>query len=333
MSDTGYDIAGTLQSSQPSSSGAPARSDDPAWKHAFLDPNNKKHVICIHCKKFIKGGGITRLKEHLAGITGDIAPSKSVSGEVKWQMERMVMETEKKRYLNKEIGNPQGTPIDDEELEEEEVEIEEITPLKLQRGNEPQISSFQNHGMPMTSKVPQGRPMTNFQPRTTPGSRQSIRSSMATKEQKDAADMTMASWWFDPSLPLNAANSKFFQPMANAITSVGPGYKVPTYDALRGKLLKNLVEEVNALMKHYKSSWSETGCSIMADGWTDGRQKSLINFLIYCPKGVLFFKSVDTSAVRKNADALFGLFEDVISIGPQNVCCAYALIKPHRIEK
>lgn len=121
MSDTGYDIAGTLQSSQPSSSGVPAQSDDPAWKHAFLDPNNKKHVICIHCKKFIKGGGITRLKEHLAGITGDIAPSKSVSGEVKWQMERMVMETEKKRYLNKEIGNPQGTPIDDEELEEEEV--------------------------------------------------------------------------------------------------------------------------------------------------------------------------------------------------------------------
>ncbi|RWR86306.1 hypothetical protein CKAN_01519800 [Cinnamomum micranthum f. kanehirae] len=173
--------------------------------------------------------------------------------------------------------------------------------------------------------------MTTFQPRTTPGSQQSIRSAMATKEQKDAADMAMARWWFDPSLPLNAANSKFFQPMANAITSVGPGYKVPTYDALRGKLLKNLVEEVNALMKHYKSSWSETGFSIMADGWTDGRQKSLINFLIYCP--ILFFKSVDTSAVRKNADALFGLFEDVISVGPQNVCCAYALIKPHRIEK
>lgn len=77
--------------------GVPARSDDPAWKHAFLDTNNKKHVICIHCKKFIKGGGITRLKEHLVGITGDIAPCKSVSSEVKWQMERMVMETKRKK--------------------------------------------------------------------------------------------------------------------------------------------------------------------------------------------------------------------------------------------
>lgn len=89
----------------------------------------------------------------------------------------------------------------------------------------------------MTSKAPQGRPMTNyFQPRTTPGSQQSIRSAMSTKEQKEAADMAMARWWFDASLPYKAAKSKFFQPMANAITSVAPGYKVPTYDALRGKL-------------------------------------------------------------------------------------------------
>lgn len=52
----------------------------------------------------------------------------------------------------------------------------------------------------------------------------------------------------------------------------------------------------------------------------DGKRRSLINFLVYCTKGVLFFKSVDKSDVRKNTDALFGLFEDVvISVGPQNI--------------
>lgn len=59
---------------------------------------------------------------------------------------------------------------------------------------------------------------------------------MATKEQKVAAEMAMARWWFDASLPYKAAKSKVIQPMANAITSVGPGYKVPTCDALKGEL-------------------------------------------------------------------------------------------------
>lgn len=107
--------------------------------------------------------------------------------------------------------------------------------------------------------------------------------------------------------------------MTNTITSVGPVHKVPTDRALRGKLLKNLVE-VNALMKHYNSAWSETSCSIVVDGQTNGKLRSLINFLVYYPKGILFFKSLDTSVARKKTDASFGLFEEVVtSVGPKNV--------------
>jgi len=27
----------------------------------------------------------------------------------------------------------------------------------------------------------------------------------------------------------------------------------------------------------------------MADGWTDQKRRTLINFLVYCPKGTIFF--------------------------------------------
>ncbi|CAN0919423.1 hypothetical protein LINGRAHAP2_LOCUS31448 [Linum grandiflorum] len=58
----------------------------------------------------------------------------------------------------------------------------------------------------------------------------------------------------------------------------------------------------------------------MADGWTDNRQRSLINFLIYGPKGISFVKSVDASGMVKTAENLFKLFEGVIEwVGPENV--------------
>ena len=51
-----------------STASAPARSNDPAWAHARVVPEARNNTICLYCNKLIKGGGITRLKYHLAGI-------------------------------------------------------------------------------------------------------------------------------------------------------------------------------------------------------------------------------------------------------------------------
>jgi hypothetical protein len=50
----------------------------------------------------------------------------------------------------------------------------------------------------------------------------------------------------------------------------------------------------------------------MADGWSDQRQRTLINFLVYCPQGVVFVKSVDASGIVKDAEMLCNLFCEVI---------------------
>lgn len=53
-------------------------------------------------------------------------------------------------------------------------------------------------------------------------------------------------------------------------------------------------------------------CIIIADGWTDQCKRTLINFVVYCPRGIMFLKSNDPSNVSKIADLLYKLFKDVV---------------------
>ena len=56
--------------------GPVVRSEDPAWAYgrAVLDARN--NTQCTFCCKVTTGGGITRLKYHLAGIPGDVEECK-----------------------------------------------------------------------------------------------------------------------------------------------------------------------------------------------------------------------------------------------------------------
>ena len=58
----------------------------------------------------------------------------------------------------------------------------------------------------------------------------------------------------------------------------------------------------------------------MADGWIDTRHRSLINFLVYCPRGMVFVKSVDASNIVKSTKNFFKLFDEVVTwVGPKNI--------------
>ena len=48
--------------------------------------------------------------------------------------------------------------------------------------------------------------------------------------------------------------------------------------------------------------------------------KTLLNFLVYCPQGLMFIKSVDASAQVKDATLVCQLLDEFIQeIGPQHV--------------
>ncbi|CAN1153524.1 hypothetical protein LINPERPRIM_LOCUS14750 [Linum perenne] len=59
----------------------------------------------------------------------------------------------------------------------------------------------------------------------------------------------------------------------------GPGFKPPSYHEIRETLLKEELEEVEAKLSIFRNEWIKVGCSIMSDGWTDRKQRSICNFL------------------------------------------------------
>ena len=85
--------------------------------------------------------------------------------------------------------------------------------------------------------------------------------------------------------------------MINAIALISFGY----YDAWGVKLLAKVKNKVKLLIDAYRSIWNDTRYITMTDGWTNGKHRILINFLVYYPKGIAFIKSVDISAIMTYA--------------------------------
>ena len=55
------------------------RVKDPTWIYVDVIDNR---MYCKFCKKHIKRGGIHKLKKHLTGIRGQIAPYKAPTKEI-----------------------------------------------------------------------------------------------------------------------------------------------------------------------------------------------------------------------------------------------------------
>ena len=66
---------------------------------------DKIAMMCIYCDKIVRGGGINRLKDHLAGKMGQVSLCKKVSPDVRYQMKQNIEENKsknKKRRIDEE---------------------------------------------------------------------------------------------------------------------------------------------------------------------------------------------------------------------------------------
>nr|XP_025703529.1 uncharacterized protein LOC112805350 [Arachis hypogaea] len=286
---------------------------DPAWGHCkqVLD-KGKTALVCIYCEKLIRGGGINRVKHHLAGKGGDIEACRKVPAVVRHQFNQNIEDLRtKKRKTQEEYAESYGA-CDDVEREFDEIERNEMR--QQQASRIPAPSSRKGVGKQVKGL------QSFFPPAATPGAQPSIKSVLQSKEIVEKCDIAIARWMMDASVPFNAVNSAYYQSMIDAIANMGAGYKGPNYQRVRGYLLSKLVEDVKKMIEGYRVIWKQTGCTIMADGWTDRCRRTLINFLVYCPKGTVFLKSVDASHISKTVEALFKLLRDVVLfVGPENV--------------
>nr|CAN72291.1 hypothetical protein VITISV_007351 [Vitis vinifera] len=115
---------------------------DPAWEHVSEERygNGRRALICLYCKKITKGGGIHRMKLHLAGMKGDIGPCKSVPPDVRFCMENSLQEFVNAKKATKEADeyrNPYGPNVSQFEgdMAEGEEEVQEMqSPMAASSG-------------------------------------------------------------------------------------------------------------------------------------------------------------------------------------------------------
>ncbi|RDX61627.1 hypothetical protein CR513_60125, partial [Mucuna pruriens] len=96
-----------------------------------------------------------------------------------------------------------------------------------------------------------------------------------------------------------------FKLMIEAVGNYGPHLKSSTYHELRVPLLKKELQYTKDMLKGHEGN-EKYGCSIMSDGWTDKKNRTLINFLVNCSSGTMFVKCIDASEFMKIGDKEIG---------------------------
>ncbi|XP_057791194.1 uncharacterized protein LOC131008327 [Salvia miltiorrhiza] len=278
------------------------KSNDPGWKHCVAVGPGTNKVKCLYCGK-VMNFGITRGKEHLIGKRGKVAPCKQAPPSVR---------TELLEYYQAKENEKKGTNPKDIDLgfgfDDEEDESATQTPSARSCGTSQPIKkgSIEMFLTKTTSSKDKGK-QTN------------IRGAI-DKEAVARVHQYIARFWYQAGLSFNLVKLDAFQNMIEAIGAFGRNLPAPSYHSIRVPLLNKELEYTNNLLEKNKEEWGRHGCSIMSDGWTDRKQRTIINFSVNSPSGTVFVKSIDGSAFVKTGDKLFELLDELVEeIGEENV--------------
>ncbi|GFY90703.1 HAT transposon superfamily protein [Actinidia rufa] len=235
---------------------APPRATDPGWAHGVMVNGGRQKIKCKYCHKVILGGGISRLKQHLAGERGNVVPCDVVPEDVKVQFQqhlgfKVLEKMKRKKGLKSEKNSS--------------IYLDNCKGDKTMQKKTPKVASRRDStGERRGKEVDEGmsnrakKRKKHFNPVVTPDSHPPILS-LASQESIDQADMTVAKFMFDGGIPLSASKSYYFQQMADAIAAAGPGYKMPSYHSLRGKLLNKSVQESKEQCRELRKSCKDIG--------------------------------------------------------------------------
>ncbi|XP_028084973.1 uncharacterized protein LOC114286086 [Camellia sinensis] len=136
----------------------------------------------------------------------------------------------------------------------------------------------------------------------------------------DRAMMRITRWIYDASIAFNAVSYDSFGPMVEAVGQYGPSMKPPSFHEVQVPYLKKELSHTNELMRIQKEEWVKYGCSLMSDGWTSQSGRTLINFLVNCPRGTMFVESINASSYSKDGEKLLeSLDKFVDDVGEVNI--------------
>eukprot|EP01018_Ginkgo_biloba_P020087 Gb_39398 [translate_table: standard] len=137
---------------------------------------------------------------------------------------------------------------------------------------------------------------------------------------REEVDNCVARCVYACDISFNVVCSPYWEDMGRAINDGPKGYKSPSFEKIPTTLLtkeKSLVEQT---IEPIKASQQTTNVSIVSKGWTDARNRPLINVIVASPKGLMFLNAMDCNGELKDATFIANILIDAIeSVGPSNV--------------
>ncbi|XP_012851479.1 PREDICTED: uncharacterized protein LOC105971173, partial [Erythranthe guttata] len=108
--------------------------------------------------------------------------------------------------------------------------------------------------------------------------------------------------------------------MLKSIGKYGKGLKPRSYQEVIVSYLKDEVKHVKNSMEKYTDEWKRWGGTLMCDGWTDRKSRSITNFLVNSPSGTVLLNSIYTSNVINDVQKMFELLDKmIVEIEVENV--------------
>ncbi|KAA0041802.1 hypothetical protein E6C27_scaffold61G001320 [Cucumis melo var. makuwa] len=286
---------------------------DPAWKYGRLQNEQDINTfVCGFCSKVTKGG-VYRLKQHLVGGYRNAIACKKCPDHVKEEIRDYMS---KKKEIKEQRNLIVDIDVQDYGMEDEDEGSISVNNRATSSGSS--LKKPRQKGPMDAFFTP--NPESVVQNRKNDKGKQTSLNAAYKKEMREHTIQRIARWFYDAGVPLNACTYDSFAPMIESIGQFGPGLKPPTYHELRVPCLKKELEATNELMSSHKAEWAKVGCTVMADGWTDRRNRTLINFLVNSPKGTMFIESIDASSYVKDGKKMFELLDNFVErIGEANV--------------
>ncbi|GJS23832.1 hypothetical protein Tco_0452464 [Tanacetum coccineum] len=301
----------SANTSSDAGSGIKCSNGDMAWEWGEWREPTKKFIWCTLCGKKMSGG-ITRLKQHLTHTKGDVTGCTSVTTEI---TKRVLASMQEKEKIAKEKRRTIEILRSDNTIDlSEDEDAGDVVQLKgkgnVSKKRKPVGASNVRGPLDSILKVDHGKTKQSTLDKNNP----------IKQNLKMLAWKKIATWAYTVGLPFNAVRDDSFQDMIYAVGEYGKGMPAPSYHNIRVTLLKDALEDTKRFVDSFRPQWQKYGCSIMSDFWTDGKGRCLINFLVNCPHGTVFLKSIDASEHVKDKDLIVSMINEVIEdVGEENI--------------
>ncbi|KAK8994457.1 hypothetical protein V6N11_045545 [Hibiscus sabdariffa] len=236
---------------------------DPAWKHCQMFKNGEKvQLRCVYCGKIFKGGGIHRIKEHLAGHKGNAATCLHVPSDVrvlmKESLDGVVVKKRKKQKIAEEITDINQVSTETNTFSDQ-VDANTAVVMIDQKPDTDEPSSSLLVIQEGTSNVSgvRRRRGKGKSSATEANAFSFAPDELSARRVNNNVHMAIGRFLFDIGASLDAVNSVYFQPMIDAIISGGNGTLMPSRNDLQGWILKKSVEEVKSDNEKVIATWKQ----------------------------------------------------------------------------